>query len=76
MIPRSTQDRGQSDSIAHGSHAHPEYDSDSRSCRISESGVICVFARKGIRRALIADNRAYSCLEPDDEILEAVGCRR
>ena len=76
MMPRSTQDWGGPEAIKHGPHQHGEMDSDRRTCRINETGRIVSSTRKGFPRAWIEDGSRYSCLEPDDGLLELLGCRR
>ena len=76
MMPRTTQDRGGRAAIRHASHDHGEFDSDRRTCAINRPGRICTSERKAWPREWIADDRAYSCREPDEALLEALGCRQ
>ena len=76
MAPRTTQDRGERNQVESRAHAHGPSDSDATSCRLNKDGWICVSDRKPIRRRLLESRTAYSCMEPADEILKAVGCRR
>ena len=76
MMPRTTQDYGGPTAIRHSGHDHDEFDSDRKTCKINRPGRICSSVRKAFPREWIADDRAYSCHEPDDALLEALGCRQ
>ena len=76
MVPRSTKIRRGAKFLPHESHQHGPLDTDRTSCRINEPGTICAAQRRPIHRKWIAGPRSYSCREPDDAILQALGCQR
>ncbi len=74
MVPRTTQDHGLSTGIPHAAHTHAETDSDSHTCKIRKRGRVCSDARRNHPRAWVRDEGTYSCREPDDDLLLALGC--
>lgn len=75
MMPRTTQDYGGPTAIRHPAHRHGERSPDRATCRIKARGRICTGERKAFPREWIADDRGYSCREPDVALLEAIGCQ-
>ena len=67
-------DHGLSTGIPHAAHTHAETDSDSHTCKIRKRGRVCSDARRNHPRAWVRDEGTYSCREPDDDLLLALGC--
>lgn len=74
--PRTTQDYGGSDTIAHPRHQHEQGLEDRRLCKLDRPGRICLNRRRGFPRALLAGKDFYSCREPDGDLLETLACRQ